>query len=201
LYVFIRRKGYDAESARDLTQSYFVRLLEKGVLGAADPKKGRFRAFLRTDCGFFLGGERDRENALKRGGGRLSVPIDAVLAEGRYRFEPADTLTPEDEFDRVWAVTLLDRVIELIEGEYAERGRGELFERLKIVLTEGPRSLPYARIAQELGTTENAVQSAAQRLRRRFRELVREQIAETLADPNPEDVETELGELFKALGR
>lgn len=86
LYAFIRRKGYDADTAQDLTQSYFIRLLERGILGAADPQRGRFRAFLRTDCGYFLAGERDRQNAQKRGGDRSFLSIDAVDAEGRYRF-------------------------------------------------------------------------------------------------------------------
>src|ERR1700683_5020508 len=54
LYAFIRRQGYAPADAQDLTQSYFARLLERGVLAAADQRKGRFRAFLRTDCGFFL---------------------------------------------------------------------------------------------------------------------------------------------------
>ncbi len=201
LYVFIRRKGYDADQAQDLTQAYFVRLLEQGVLGAADPHKGRFRAFLRTDCGFFLTGERDRQNAQKRGGSRAIMSIDAVDAEGRYCFEPADALTAEGLFDRAWAVTLLERVIEQISREYDQSGRGALFERLKAVLTDGEGALPYAMIAQELGTTEIAVQSAAQRLRKRFRDHVREQIAQTLEDPNPLDVEEELRDLFRALGR
>ncbi len=202
LYVFIRRKGYDADQAEDLTQAYFVRLLEQGVLGAADPHKGRFRAFLRTDCGFFLAGERDRQNAQKRGGGRAIVSMDAVDAEGRYRFEPAaDELTAEGLFDRAWAATVLERVIEQISLEYAQAGRGTLFERLKAVLTDGAEALPYAAIAAELGTTEIAVQSAAQRLRKRFRELVRALIADTIENPTPESVQDELGALFSALAR
>ena len=202
LYVFIRRKGYDPDRAEDLTQAYFVRLLEKGVLGAADPHKGRFRAFLRTDCGFFLAGEHDRENAQKRGGDRAIVSIDAVDAEGRYRFEPAaDGLTAERLFDRAWAATLLERVIEQISREYDQSGRGALFERLKNVLTDGEGALPYAAIAKELGTTEVAVQSAAQRLRKRFRSDVRTLIAATLENPTSESVEDELGSLFAALAR
>ena len=54
LYALIRRRGYRPEEAADLTQDYFARLLEKRPLAAADRRKGRFRAFLRTDCGFFL---------------------------------------------------------------------------------------------------------------------------------------------------
>jgi RNA polymerase sigma-70 factor (ECF subfamily) len=199
LYIFIRRKGYDADRAEDLTQAYFVRLMEKGVLGAADPHRGRFRAFLRTDCGFFLAGEHDRGRAQKRGGDRAIVSIDGADAEGRYRVEPADSLTAERLFDRAWAATVLELVIDQIRHEYEQKGSGTLFERLKAVLTDGEGALPYARIAEELGTTAVAVQSAAQRLRNRLREVVREQIAQTLEEPTPESVEDELSALFAAL--
>ena len=68
VYAFIRRKGNDPESALDLAQDYFVRLLERRTLAAADPSKGRFRAFLRADIAYFLADSRDRDAALKRGG-------------------------------------------------------------------------------------------------------------------------------------
>jgi RNA polymerase sigma-70 factor (ECF subfamily) len=106
LYAFIRRKGNDPDRAVDLTQSYFVRLLEKGVIARADQTKGRFRSFLRSDCEHFLVDDhrrrRVRDHKLK------PVSIDASEAENRYRFEPADTLTPDRLFDRAWASTLLE---------------------------------------------------------------------------------------------
>jgi DNA-directed RNA polymerase specialized sigma24 family protein len=68
IYAFIRRKGNDAEKSLDLTQGYFARLLEHGVLAAADPRKGSFRGFLRTDCEHFLIDRYRRENTLERGG-------------------------------------------------------------------------------------------------------------------------------------
>src|SRR5262249_58822984 len=99
---------------------YCARRLEKGTLAAADPDKGRFRAFLRTDCGFFLADVRDREARLKRGGGVAPVSIDARDAEGRYRVEPADGLTPERLFDRAWAEALLDRALARLPAQYPE---------------------------------------------------------------------------------
>src|SRR3954452_22241741 len=102
LYAYIRRRGHDPDRARDLTQDLFIRLLEKGVLAAADPARGRFRSFLRAVCADFLAKRRDRENALKRGGGRPVVPIDPDEAEGCYGREPAHELTPERIFDRTW---------------------------------------------------------------------------------------------------
>ena len=94
LYAFIRRQGQPPEAAADLTQDYFARLLEKGVLAAADRRKGRFRAFLRTDCRFFLADDLDRRAARKRGGGAAMISIDQAWAEGRYRLEPADLSAP-----------------------------------------------------------------------------------------------------------
>src|SRR4051794_2846963 len=100
LYAYIRRRGHDRDLALDLTQDLFVRLLEKGVLAAADPARGRFRSFLLAVCADFLANCRDREHALKRGGGRPVVPIDAAEAEGRYARELAHEMTPERIFDR-----------------------------------------------------------------------------------------------------
>ena len=168
LYAFIRRKGHGPDDAQDLTQAYFARLLERGLLAAADPRKGRFRAFLRTDCGYFLADQRDRANALKRRGGAKSVPIDVRDAEGRYFVEPAEELTPDRLFDRAWAVTLLQRAMDRLAGEYADSGRSAMFERLKGVLTDGPRAESNATIALQLGATEAAVKSSIQRFRAGF---------------------------------
>ena len=201
LYAFIRRNGFQPDDAQDLTQAYFARLLQTGVLAAADPEKGRFRAFLRTDCGFFLADQRDRANALKRGGGVAPVSFDARDAEGRYQIEPADRFTPDHLFDRAWALTLLDGVLDQLTREYADSGRAELFAQLKVVLTDGPRSVSYASMAKQLGMSEVAIQSAVQRLRRRYRDLVRERIAATLGDPSPAEVEDEIRALFSALER
>src|SRR5947209_3300289 len=86
IYAFVRRKGNDPERSLDLTQGYFARLLEKGVLAAADRRKGRFRAFLLADCGHYLIDQHRQEIAEIRGGGAVRPSIDARDAEGRYRF-------------------------------------------------------------------------------------------------------------------
>ena len=142
LYAFIRRKGHSPEDSQDLTQAYFARLLEKGVIASADRRKGRFRAFLRTDCQHFLMDQYRRKAA--RGGKTRPISIDARDAEGRYRFEPADDMGPDRLFDRAWAMTLLDRVLELLAAEYAARARSEVFDRLKVVLTGGKGAVPSA---------------------------------------------------------
>ena len=199
IYVFIRRKGNDAEKSLDLTQSYFARLLEKPVLAAADPRKGRFRSFIRTDCEHFLISEHRRDNAIQRGGEIGLISIDAQDAESRYRFEPADTMTPDRLFERAWAVTLLGRVLDLLAAEYAESGRAEVFAQLKVVLTEGKGAVSAATLAERLGTTEGAVYGAVHQLRKRYREILKDQIAATIDDPA--HIDDEIRDLFGAMRR
>jgi RNA polymerase sigma-70 factor (ECF subfamily) len=196
LYAFVRRRGHDADEAMDIVQGYFTRLLETGVLASADPKRGRFRSFLMADCSHYLSHHRAHGAAQKRGGGRRAVSIDARDAEGRFRAEPADELTPERHFARAWALTLLERVVSLLREEYEAAGRAAAFDRLKPILAGG-LDVPYAQIAAELGTTEAAIQAAVYRLRRRYAGLLREQIAATVADPG--DVEDEIRDLLAAL--
>ena len=106
-YALVRRLGHSETDALDLTQEYFARLLEKPFLAAADQSRGRFRAFLRADCGFFLKDQRDKAQAQKRGGRRPPLSIDARDAEGRTSIEPVDDLSPDRLFDRAWGLTLL----------------------------------------------------------------------------------------------
>lgn len=197
LYAFVRRKGSGPADAADAVQEYFVRLLEGGVLGAADPHKGRFRSYLMTDCSFFLSHRRARASAGKRGGGRAPVAIDTHEAEGRFVREPSHGLTPERLFERAWAVTLLQGVLDRLREEYHGDGRGPSFDAMKAVLTDGPGAVPYREIAAGLGTTEGAIQAAVHRLRRRYAALLRERIAATVGDPS--EVEDEIRDLFHAL--
>jgi RNA polymerase sigma factor (sigma-70 family) len=194
LYAFVRRAGHSAEDAQDLTQEFFVRLLDKHFLAAADSKKGRFRTFLITAVKRFLANEYDRVHAKKRGGGQRIVPLEGL--EDRYRQEPADTLTPERIFEQQWALTLLDQVLARLQAEMTADGKAALFEALKGHLTGG-QTIGYATTAAGLGMTEGAVRVAAHRLRRRYRELLREEIAQTVT--SPDEIEEEIRYLFACL--
>ncbi len=198
LYAFIRHQGHPADRAQDLTQEFFTRLLEKDFLGDVDRQKGKFRSFLLAACKHFLANEHDREHALKRGGGRQSFSIDFRDADGRFVHEPAHGDTPEREFERRWALALLDRVLARLRGEYEAGGKRRLFEALKPRLTGGAGGAPYARLAEGLGLTEGTVKVAVHRLRQRYRDLLHEEIAQTLDDPA--QVEDEIRALFAALG-
>jgi RNA polymerase sigma-70 factor (ECF subfamily) len=197
LYAYIRRRGYDPDEARDLTQDFFARALEKGLLAEADPSRGRFRSFLRTVCAHFLANRRDWDQARKRGGGRTILPIDSVDAEGRYARELANEVTPERIFDRSWALTLLGRVLDQLGREYDEAGKAAAFEALRGMLSGDSEVQSYTAVAIRLGTSEGAARVAALRLRRRYGELLRQEIAATLAEPD--DVDDEIKALFSAL--
>jgi RNA polymerase sigma-70 factor (ECF subfamily) len=194
LYAFVRRAGHSAEDAQDLTQEFFVRLLDKHILATADSKKGRFRTFLLTAVKRFLANEYDRFRAKKRGGGQKIVPLESL--EARYCREPADTLTPERIFDQQWALALLEQVLARLQAEMAADGKAALFDALKGHLT-GSQAAGYAATAAHLGMTEGAVKVAAHRLRRRYRELLREEIAQTVA--SPDEIEEEIRYLFTCL--
>jgi RNA polymerase sigma-70 factor (ECF subfamily) len=198
VYAFIRRQERDAEAAADLTQEFFARLLEKRFLHDVRRERGRFRSFLFAAVRHFLSNERDRARTLKRGGGIPTLPIDVETAEGRYRCEPVDDVTPEKLFDRQWAIALLEGVVERLRAEMEIAGRGAQFARLKPLIAGEPDDEGYRAVGDALGMAEGAARVAVHRLRRRYRDLLRQAIAD-LVD-SPDEIEAELRYLIAAVG-
>ena len=199
LYGYLRRQGHSAEDAEDLTQGFFTRVLEKGVLRAADPQRGRFRAFLLASLRHYTANERAHAQAQKRGGATPALPLEFDVAEQRYLAEPHAAATPETIFDRRWALTVLSRTLATLGAESRRRGKGQVFDALKdhLVAPEGARS--YQDVGHQLGMSAAATRVAAHRLRRRFGELLRREVAETVN--TPEDVEDEIRHLIQAVAR
>ena len=197
LYAFVRRLGHRPEESQDLTQGYFSELLEKGYLQDFDPSLGRFRVFLKTSMKHFLSKEREKDHAWKRGGRAVLVSFEVADGENRYRLEPADRLTPEDIYERRWALTIVERTLTRLRLEFKDEGREEPFEHLKTFLTGEQPAASYSEVAAALGTSEAAVKTAVHRLRRRFATLLRKEIAETVA--NPDEVDEELRHLLHAI--
>jgi DNA-directed RNA polymerase specialized sigma24 family protein len=180
IYAFVRRHTLSVAEAEDLTQGFFTRLLEKDYLKDVDREKGRFRSFLLVACKHHMANERDHARAIKRGGGRPLLSLDAEAAEDRYALEPSHSLTPERAYERQWALTLLARVLARLRNEFVEDGRESTFESLKAFLTGESASAPYHALAVEMATTEGAVKVAVHRLRRRYRDLIRAEISATV---------------------
>lgn len=199
IYAYVRRHGHDAESAADLTQAYFLSLLERRDLERMDPERGRFRSFLLVALRNFLTKQRDRAHTQKRGSGQtpLSLDVDLDDAEERYVREPEGGATPEEEFERRWALTLLDRVLSSLRAEAEAAGAGERFELLSPHLTGHGEGVAYKEIGARLGISEGAVKVAVHRLRKRFGELLRAEVADTVADEA--DVEGEIRALLSAV--
>lgn len=197
LYAYVRRKGYAAADAEDLVQAFFARLLEKRSVAAADPARGRFRAFLLGSLKNFLFNEWDRHSAAKRGGGTPVIELDALAAEERCRLEPACNEAPERIFDREWALAVLDASLRRLRAEHEAGGRGLLFERLKGAIAAAPETAPYAEIAAELKISEDLVKVAVHRLRKRYREILREEVAQTVDSAG--DLDGELRHLLDCL--
>jgi RNA polymerase sigma-70 factor (ECF subfamily) len=197
LYAYARRRLPQAQDAQDLTQEFFAHLLDKNYLGHADRQRGRFRSFLLTAFQHFLAKEQERAHALKRGGNRTLLTLDFDSGERRYRQEPSHGATAESQYERCWALTLLEQGLDRLRDELAGAGKERLFECLKSALTVEAMPRPYSELASDLGMSVSALKVAVHRLRRRYRELIRAEIAQTVA--TPEEVEDELRDLFAAV--
>ena len=194
LYAYVRRRVNDIHEAQDLTQAFFERLLEKNYLAQADPERGLFRAFLITAFKHFLSKEWDKARTQKRGGGRAAFSLDFASQDSSWS-ELSETLTAERLYQRQWAITLLNRVINRLQREMERKGKGQQFQGLKEFLG-GADGTSYANAAVELGISEPAARMAASRMRGRYRELLRDEIAQTVS--SQEDVDNEVELLFAA---
>jgi RNA polymerase sigma-70 factor (ECF subfamily) len=199
LYAYLRRRGSSEADAQDEVQGFFADLLAREALAAADPARGRFRSFLLASLSNHLSHERDRANALKRGGGARPLSIDWLSAEERFRLEPADADTPERAFERAWAAALLERTLARLEAEFEAKSRGTLFRALRERIGDSSKELPDTPAVRGLKMNEQSLRVTMHRLRKRYREILREEVAQTVA--RPEDVEEELRALFEVFAR
>jgi RNA polymerase sigma-70 factor (ECF subfamily) len=197
VYAFIRKRGHAPEEADDLTQEFFARLVESDFLNKADRSRGRFRCFLMTSIDNFLRVEHRNATARKRGGGWRRIDLDVNQTEHLLLNELADNATPELAFERQWAKTLLNTVLEQLERDYAAGGRRPLFQALKPHLRADADALPYAQIAARLGVSLTGVKVSVHRARQRFQECLRAEIAKIVT--NQADVDDEIRHLLNLL--
>lgn len=198
LYAFARRRGKTPEDAQDLTQGFFLQLLEHRLLAAADQRKGKFRSFLLAAFQHYLSDQADRARCLKRGGGYEFISLGFENAEDRYQREPAGTaLTAEQLFDARWAILLLGRAKMLLGQEYETQGRTAIFETLKPFLESGAPTPSYEAAANALGLGLGTIKTLIHRLRKRYTAILRQEIARTVSDPG--EVDAEIHALCEAL--
>jgi RNA polymerase sigma factor (sigma-70 family) len=195
LYAYVRSRGYAAEDAQDLTQAFFLRLIEGRFFRRARRERGRFRTFLIVSLKHFLANEWDRATAQKRGGGVLSVDFEE--AERSLVAREADA-NPERSYERQWVQRVLEATLARVREQYVASGQEATFEALKHVLADGRQNdASYRDLASELGLSEGAVRVAVHRLRQRYRASLRAIVGETLGDPS--DVDDEIRYLLSVL--
>jgi RNA polymerase sigma-70 factor (ECF subfamily) len=197
LYAYIRRKGFSAADAQDMTQEFFCRLIGKNYLGSVDRSAGNFRSFLLACVNHLLANEWDKARTLKRGGGREFISLNSEEAENRFAQEASVSSSPERAFDRHWALTLLDQALARLRVEFTNAGKLRQFDLLKGFLSDLAGEGDYVAIAEALGLDANGVAVAVHRLRRRYREIVRTEIAQTVT--TEAELDAEMDHLFGAL--
>jgi RNA polymerase sigma factor (sigma-70 family) len=199
LYAFARRRGHSPADAQDLTQGFFLHVLENRALSQVDQLKGKFRSFMLACFQNYLSVEAQRAHRLKRGGQCQFVSLDLETAENRYRLEPPDFLTPEKIFEARWALTLLEDSMAVLRREYFARGKESVFDILKVFVGIG-ESTPepsYEEAAKALDIGVGTVKTLIHRLRRHYLAVVREEVARTVSDPS--EIEEEIRALCDAL--
>jgi RNA polymerase sigma factor (sigma-70 family) len=188
IYTYLRRQGLSVHDAEDGTQGFFAQLLSRNAFASANPGRGRFRNFLLASLRHFLADAHAREAAAKRGGGLPAVELCIAAAEAMTAAQGLSGLTPDQCYDRTWALTLLERVLNRVGEECVRSNRGELFHQLREHVW-GQADIPYREIATRVELSENNVRLIAHRLRQRFRELLRMEVAHTVASPEEIDAE------------
>lgn len=199
LYTFARYKGFSEADSEDLTQSFFLHLLDKGALKQAQPHKGRFRSFLLACFQNHITTYRQHASAAKRGGGSPLISLDAEQFIERDCLEPADDLTAETVFDAQWAKVLTEKVTMQLAEEYRRQGKANVFERLRVhlKLAGNETAVSYEKSAQELGLSPAGVKTLVCRMRKRFAALLRTEVARTVLDPS--EIDAEIHSLYEAL--
>ncbi|WP_147869685.1 RNA polymerase sigma factor [Stieleria maiorica] len=195
LYLFARRRVGNVNDAQDLTQAFFAELLEKDLVRVASPQRGRFRSFLLTAFKNFISHQREKASAEKRGGRQSILSLDFESADETFRIDPATSVTPDQEYDRRWAIHLIDQVMQQLESEFEDET--QLFAELKAFLLADSDRMRYAELAQAHGKSVGGLKMMTHRLRARYRELLRAAIADTVAAED--QIDDEIRWLFSAL--
>ena len=201
VFSFICRRGYSMQDAQDLTQDFFMKMLERNWLEHADRNRGRFRTLLLTSVQNFLINATERSRTLKRGGDMQFVSWDDWMTEAPSQLsistQALDSLPAERLFDLRWATTLVEQALRRLREECASKDRLRLFYALSRHLIEERDQVSYANLSVALGVAETAVKKQLHIMRQRYRCLLRDEVANTVN--NPADIQDEIRYLCAAL--
>ena len=194
--AFIRQR-VGSDRAQDLTQAFFAKLLKSNRIQGAQTLQGRFRSYLLGAVKHFLSDQKDYDQAAKRGGGAppISLQTSSDTSPGLDLPDPSES-SPEKEYDRQWAVTLLNHCLQQLRLEFEASAKGAQFDILKHWLPGSP-GMSQAKALTQLQMSDGALKVAIHRIRKRFRDHVKNEIAQTVT--SEEDVKEELRYLIDIL--
>lgn len=187
VYKYLRLKWHVSEDeAKDVTQDFFARAIEKGFFDRFDASKARFRTFLRVCLDRFVANERKASSRLKRGGGDRIVPLDFETAEGELRQHDVAVPPDLDEyFQREWIRSLFALAIDDVRDEYRRAGKEDqfrLFVRYDLEAPAAGSRLTYSDLARESGVAVTDVTNYLSAARRTFRRLLLERLRSVCGD-------------------
>lgn len=177
VYAYVRADwGKSIEDAKDLTQAFFVHLLERGDLARVRPDRGRFRSYLRRALKSFLIDAKRAAGAQRRRvpAGRLDLTDEELAAIG-----PASPAEPPDRaFAREWLHGVLEEAIEELRVALGRKGRETAFAVFHCYCLEGSE-VTYAEVGRRLGLGETEVRHALEEARVLLRALVRRRVPDS----------------------
>ena len=197
IHICIQKRGFAEHDAEDLTQEFLSTIVQKGQFSQVDRAKGRLRSYLLTALNHFLANVWRGRQAQRRGGGKSFVSLDAEPEEGSAPLDVPDLQTPDTEFDREWALTLLDNVMKELAADYAQQGKQALFDVISPALSVADGQTDGPAMGEKLGMNASAVRVAIHRLRLRYRNMLYRHVAATVE--REDQVEGEIREMILML--
>ncbi len=197
VYAYILKSGNSSEHAKDLTQDFFLRLVEGRVLNRADPDRGKFRSLLFSSVRNFVTDAWRHDQAERRGGATSILSLDFEHADALYADAVREEETPDQTYDRQWARTVMAHAFVQLKADYDRQGKADIFRAFQGQLTDKSGKVDYGEVVRDLGISENAARTAAHRLRKRYADALRAEVSHTVSEL--EHVGDELKYLLDAL--
>ncbi len=186
IFAFICRRGYPVPDAQDLTQDFFVMILDGKLFASADPERGRFRCFLLKSLKNFLTNAEIKHHRHKRGGDfdfiswedwMAEAPSQLLISSHTLESCPADAV-----FDLRWAASVAEQALRRLREECESRGHRRAYETLRDYLTAERTEISYERLSKALKASTTVVKRLMHEFRTRYRRLLREEITQTVED-------------------
>ncbi|MFC1634807.1 RNA polymerase sigma factor [Planctomycetota bacterium] len=201
VYCYVRRKGYDNEQAKDLTQGFLHEVvLNRHLVERADSSKGRFRSFLLHALNQYLLDEHRKETALKHIPREKLVQLD--IAEPSTLPQRICKLDAEQSFNYVWKADLLERALTEVKDRYTKRGMETHWyvfqDRLLRPTLEGKNPPSLREICRQYDIeSESTVSNMLNTVKKLFRSVLKNHVRQTVISGVV--AEEELKEIFKFL--